>query len=293
MRILLLRKRLREKLSDTLTDEELKQFYNAFDLIGDIAIIKVSDNNLHNAEAVANQIMAIHRKVKTVFAQTSPIRGDFRVRKLRFLAGENKTTTKCRESGCTFLVDVEKTYFSPRLLHEHQRIARLVMGGETVVNMFAGVGCFSVIIAKTVKDAKVYSIDVNPTAFGHMQENVRINRVYGKVFPMLGDSKDIVQTQLQGVADRVLMPLPEKALEYLPVAVSALKKSGGWIHLYLFEHAPRKEEPTEKSRLKVAQKLDALGVNYTFALSRVVRSTGPNWYQTVLDVEVAELPSKF
>jgi tRNA (guanine37-N1)-methyltransferase len=282
-----LRKRLREKLASMLTADEVNHFYNAFDLVGDIAIIKASTSNLQNAETVGKQIMATHRKVKTVFAQTSRISGDFRVRELRFLAGENRATTKCRESGCTFLVDVEKTYFSPRLLHEHQRIARLVGGGEMVVNMFAGVGCFSVLIAKTVNDAKVYSIDVNPTAFGYMQENVRINRVFGKVFPMLGDSKDIVQTQLQGVADRVLMPLPEKALEYLPTAVSALKKSGGWIHLYLFEHAPGKEAPTEKSKLKVAQKLDSLGVSYTFALSRVVRSTGPNWYQTVIDVCVA------
>jgi tRNA (guanine37-N1)-methyltransferase len=293
MRILLLRKRLREKLSDTLTAEVVNQFYNAFDLIGDIAIIKAFNSSIQNAETVAKQIMATHRKVKTVFAQTSRISGDFRVRELRFLAGENRTVTKCRESGCTFLVDVEKTYFSPRLLHEHQRIARLAAGGETVVNMFAGVGCFSVVIAKTVVDAKVYSIDVNPAAVGYMTENVRINRVYGKVFPMLGDSKDIVQTRLQAIADRVLMPLPEKALEYLPAAVSALKKSGGWIHLYLFEHAVGKEDPTEKSKVKVAQKLDSLGVRYEFAFSRVVRSTGPNWYQTVIDVCVAQIQSKF
>ncbi len=279
-----MRKRLREKLSDTLTEKEVNQFYNAFDLIGDIAIIKTSKGSIKNAESVAKQIMAVHKKVKAVFAQASRIGGDFRVRELRFLAGENRTTTKCRESGCTFLIDVEKTYFSPRLLHEHRRIARLVTGGETVVNMFAGVGCFSLVIAKTVNDAKVYSIDVNPAAFGYMTENVRINRVYGKVIPILGDSKDIVQTQLQGVADRVLMPLPEKALEYLPVAVSALKKSGGWIHLYLFEHAVGKDEPTAKSKVKVAQKLNSLGVRYEFAFSRVVRSTGPNWYQTVLDI---------
>ena len=87
-----------------------------------------------------------------------------------------------------------------------------------------------------------------------MEENVKINRVYGKVFPLLGDAKEVIQTQLQGVADRVLMPLPEKALEYLPSAVSALKKSGGWIHYYDFQHAPGKEDPAEKTKLKVAAK---------------------------------------
>ena len=103
-------------------------------------------------------------------------------------------------------------------------------------------------------ETKVYSIDINPTAYQFMQENIRINRVFGRVEPMLGDSKDIVQTQLQGVADRVLMLLPEKALEYLPAAVSALKKTGGWIHYYDFQHAPGKENPSRKNRAEGSRK---------------------------------------
>jgi tRNA (guanine37-N1)-methyltransferase len=282
-----LRKRLREKLSVALPSEELRKVYNSFDIVGNIAIVKVPNENTANAETIAKQIMAVHKNVKTVFLQTSPILGDFRVRELKLLAGENQTSTKHKESGCTFTVDVEKCYFSPRLSHERSRIASLVKSCETVVNMFSGVGCFSIIIAKTVPETKVYSIDVNPTAFQYMVENVKLNRVYGKVFPLLGDSKEVIQAQLQGVADRVLMPLPEKALEYLPCAVSALKKSGGWIHYYDFQHAVGKEDPTEKTRLKVAQKLDSLCVNYAFVYSRVVRSTGPNWYQTVVDIHVA------
>jgi len=288
-----LRKRLRKRLSATLSSAELNLIYNSFDIIGDIAIIKVANGNILNAEKVANQIMTTHRNVKTVFAQSSPILGDFRVRELRLLAGEDKTSTKHKESGCVFAVDVKKCYFSPRLSHERLRIASLVKGGETVVNMFSGVGCFSLVIAKTVSKTKVFSIDVNPIAVQYMEENVRINKVYGKVIPVLGDSKDIINAQLQGQADRVLMPLPEKALEYLPYAVSALKKHGGWIHYYDFQHATGNEKPVEKTKLKVAQKLDSLGVGYIFAFSRVVRSTGPNWYQTALDIQVTSLPSKF
>ena len=288
-----MRKRLREKLSATLPQEELKQIYNSFDIIGDIAIIKTPKDNTQNAEAVAKQIMSIHRGVSAVFAQTSAIMGDFRVRELKLLAGENNTITKHKEGGCTFKVDVEKCYFSPRLSHERARIASLVKSGETVVNMFSGVGCFSIIIAKTAAGTRVYSIDVNPTAYQYMLENVRVNRVYSKVFPLLGDSKDVVNAKLQGVADRVLMPLPEKALEYLPSAVSALKSGGGWIHYYDFQHATASEDPVQKTKMKVAEKLDSLGVGYVFAYGRVVRSTGPNWYQTVLDIQVAGLPSKF
>ena len=286
-----MKKRLRDKLSEALPPEQLGKVYNSFDIIGDIAIIK--HNNLPNAEAVAKQIMNVHRNIKTVLTPITRITGDFRVRELKLLAGENKTLTTHKESGCTFRVDVEKCYFSPRLSHEHLRIAKLVKPGEVVVNMFAGVGCFSIVIAKTVKPVKVYSIDVNPTAVLCMEENIRANCVCGQVFSMLGDSKDIIQAQLQGVADRVLMPLPEKALEYLPYALLALKKTGGWVHYYDFQHAPGKENPVEKTKLMVAQKLESLGVSYVFANSRVMRPTGPNWYQTVLDIQVAALPSKF
>jgi tRNA (guanine37-N1)-methyltransferase len=279
-----LKKRLRDKLSDVLPPDQLGKVYNSFDIIGDIAVIK--HNNLPNAEAVAKQIMNIHRNIKTVLTPVTCITGDFRVRELKLLAGEDKTSTIHKESGCTFRVDVEKCYFSPRLSFEHLRIAKLVAPSEVVVNMFAGVGCFSMLIAKIVNPVKVYSIDVNPTALQYMEENVKINHASRSVVPLLGDSKDIIQAGLQGVADRVLMPLPEKALEYLPFALLALKKTGGWVHFYDFQHALGKEDPAEKTKCMVAKKLDSLKVSYWFANSRVMRPTGPNWYQTVLDIEV-------
>jgi tRNA (guanine37-N1)-methyltransferase len=288
-----LRKRLREKLSVTLPAETLSKIYNSFDVIGDIAIIKIPPSNISSAEKVAKKIMAVHRNIRTVLTPVTPIAGDFRVRELKLLAGENKTNTIHKESGCIFMVDVAKTYFSPRLSFEHQRIASLVKRSETVVNMFAGVGCFSILIAKTVSPVKVYSIDINPTALECMEKNVKINKVQDNVFPILGDSKDIISSQLGGLADRVLMPLPEKALEYLPYALSALKPSGGMIHYYDFQHAPGKENPIMETKTIVSKKLDDLGVSYMFANSRVMRPTGPNWYQTVLDIQVDTLPNKF
>lgn len=285
-----MRKRLKEKLTQ-LPSEERNKVYSSFDIIGDIAIIK--HNNVQNPEAIAKQILSINKNVKTVFTPATRITGDFRVRKLKLLAGENKTITTHKESGCIFKVDVEKCYFSPRLSHEHSRIAELASPSEVVVNMFAGIGCFSIALAKKQSQIKVYSIDVNPVAFEYMQENVKLNRVFERVVPILGDSRDIVEGQLRGVADRVLLPLPEKALEYLVVALSALKKSGGWIHYYDFQHAIGKEDPIEKTKLKIAEKLDGLSIRYAFVASRVMRPTGPNWYQTVVDIWVAELPSKF
>ena len=281
-----MRKRLRKTLSNVLYPEDIGKIYNSFDIVGDIAIIKLPSTSSVSPQTAAKAIMTRHRNVKTVLLQTSPVAGDLRLRRLTHVAGENKTSTVHREFGCLFSVDVARSYFSPRLSHERIRIAGIVKPNETVVNMFAGVGCFSIIIAKKVNTSKVFSIDVNPAAIKFMQENIRLNRVYGKVIPLLGDAKEIINSRLQRVADRVLMPLPEKAREYLPYAVSALKTSGGWIHYYGFEHATKAENPLEKAKLKVASTLDASGVNFEVPFVRVVRSTGPNWFQLVADVHV-------
>ena len=261
-------------------------FYNAFDIIGNIAIFKLPDSSAAKADAVARAIMNRHKNVKTVFTQTSAVTGDFRLRNLMFVAGENRTYTVHKESGCSFAVDVSSCYFSPRLLHERMRIARLVYPDEVVINMFAGVGCFSIIIARHAQARKVFSIDLNPAAVKFMEENIRLNRVYGKVVSLKGDAKTIINASLRRCADRVLMPLPEKAITFLPSALSALKTSGGWLHVHNFERAASPVAPEEKVRRKVGSALAALDVDFEIPFVRVVRSTGQNWFQLVADVQI-------
>ncbi len=282
-------KRLRKTFAESVSADGSVGVYGSFDIIGDLAITKMPRVSPAGTEEVAKAIMAVNKGVKAVFIQTSAVAGDFRVRGLTHVAGECRTRTLHKESGCVFAVDVETCYFSPRLLHERQRIAQLVQLNGTVVNMFAGVGCFSIIIAKRQPTTKVYSIDINPTAVQFMKENIRVNRVFNKVIPMLGDAKEIIENHLQRCADRVLMPLPEKAYEYMSCAVSALKPSGGWIHIHAFEHAAKSEDPAERVRQKVAERLSNLSGDFEVPLVRVVRSTGPNWWHLVADVHVRRI----
>ncbi|MEM2910947.1 MAG: class I SAM-dependent methyltransferase family protein [Candidatus Bathyarchaeia archaeon] len=288
-----MKKRLRKILEERLPPEELAYVYNSYDIIGDIAIVRLNETSRKYGQIIAEAVMKVHRNVRTVLAQISPVYGEFRLRKLEHIAGENKTITVHRESGCLLSVDVEKCYFSPRLFHERLRVSKQVKSGEIVVNMFAGVGAFSIIIAKHSNAGKIYSIDINPAAVKYMHENIRLNRVYGKVIPMEGDAKDIIQERLCHLADRVLMPLPEKAFQYLPYALSALKMDGGYVHYYDFEHADRSEIAVEKVKAKVGGKLEGLSVNFEIPFGRVVRTTGPNWYQIVLDIFVSGKSGKF
>jgi len=116
--------------------------------VGDIAIVRLKEASEESGLKIAQTVMGIHKNVKTVLAQTNAVSGEFRLRKLRYLDGEKKTSTIHKESGCQFSVDVEKCYFSPRLSWERMRLAKLAEKGEIVVNMFAGVGCFSIVMAK-------------------------------------------------------------------------------------------------------------------------------------------------
>jgi len=279
-------KNLKSILKEKLTPEELSSLIKSYDVIGDIAVIRVPENLRTQSRIIAEAVMQTHRHVKTVLRQASAVSGEFRLRRLEWVMGVKKTETVHREFGCVFRVDLEKSYFSPRLSHERMRIARLVKPDECVVNMFAGVGCYSIVMARHSEAEKIYSIDVNPFAIRYLRENIRLNRVDARVVPLHGDAKRVVTEKLMGVADRVLMPLPEKAYEYLDCALSALKSSGGNIHYYDFAHAGKGERPIEKVKARVSERLRGLGVRFDLPLARVVRTTGPNWYQVVVDINV-------
>jgi len=266
---------------------ELRLLSNSYDIVGDIAVIRVSEVLEPRVHTVAEVILQTQKHVKTVLHQVGPVAGDFRLRELEWVAGEKKTETVCKEFGCVFRVDLENCYFSPRLSYERVRIAKLVQPNEVIVNMFAGVGCYSIIIAKHSCPEKIYSIDLNPIAVQFLKENARLNRVETHVQPILGDAKKIIEERLRRIAERVIMPLPEKAFEYLDSAVLALKPKGGFIHYYDFEHSAKNESALEKTGKKVSKKLRTLGINFEIRASRVVRTTGPNWHQVALDIKAS------
>ncbi len=280
---------LKSVLADKLQPWELKLLYKSYDVIGEIAVIRVPDTLINRSKIIAEAIMQTQKRVKTVLRQASSVKGDLRLRKLVWVAGEKKTETVHKEHGCLFKVDLERCYFSPRLSYERMRISQQVQPDEVIVNMFSGVGCYSIIIARHSAAEKIYSIDVNPAAVQYMRENVRLNKVGERVIPIEGDAKKVIEESLQDVADRVLMPLPKRAYEYLDYAVVALKPAGGWIHYYDFEHARKGESSVEKVKAKVVEKLRNFNVNFEASFARIVRTTGPNWYQVALDVNLKRI----
>ena len=279
---------MKSLLEEKLSPEDAAVIYKSYDVIGDIAVVRIPIQVLHHSEAIAEALMIQHKHVKSVWRQSGPVSGDFRLRDLELIGGEEKVETVHKEHGCLFKVNIKTCYFSPRLAFERLRIAGLVKEGSVVVNMFAGVGCYSIVIAKHSKVSKVYSIDVNVAAVEYMRENILLNKVVGKVIPIVSDARSVIERDLRGKADRVLMPLPEKAHEYLDSAVSAVKSPEGRIHYYGFEHANKEEDPIEKAKVRAAGILQKLGAKFSIGLGRVVRQTGPNWHQLAVDILVSK-----
>jgi tRNA (guanine37-N1)-methyltransferase len=279
---------LKKRLGEIFELWELKNIGKSYDIIGDIAVVRISETMEHKAKEIAEVVLQSNPHVKTVVCQTGPVTGELRLRRLEWLAGEKKTETVHREFGCLFKVDLEKCYFSPRLSFERMRVAKQVITGEVVVNMFAGVGCFSILIAKLANPLKVYSVDMNPDAIRFMEENIRLNKARYIIETVEGDAKEIVIKRLLNIADRVLMPLPEKAFEYLDYALTALKPTGGKIHYYDFVHAEKGVDPIKEVEKKVSEKLGNINVNFECTFGRVVRPIGPRWFQVVLDINVHE-----
>ena len=156
-------KMLKKALANILTENESQQLISAFDQIGSIIIVRIPDSLISKKKIIGETLLEQVKTTKSVFFQSSPVEGDFRTRNLEILAGDDKTETEYKESGCRFIVDVEKTFFSPRLSTERERISNLVSDNETIVNMFGGIGMFSILSAKK-KSCIVYNIDINPDA---------------------------------------------------------------------------------------------------------------------------------
>jgi tRNA (guanine37-N1)-methyltransferase len=271
-------------LGSELPPNVLASLPHSIDFIGDIAVVEIVSELESYKRVIGEAILKANKRVKTVLAKSGAVSGVYRLRPFETIGGHARTKTVHKEYGCIFHVDLAQAYFSPRLSYEHSRVALLVGPGETIVDMFAGVGPFSILIAKKHEDVSVHAIDVNPDAFEYLKKNVLANRVEAKVKPFLGDARQIVNEKLKGVSDRVIMNLPEKAIEYIDVACKSTRPEGGVIHYYEFSNMPNPLEAAKNRLSEAITQTDRDLVQITTA--RIVRGIAPFTYQVVVDAEI-------
>jgi len=222
--------RLKEALKGKLTPKEIEKL-RGFDIVGDIAIMEVSPELFKKRKLIAQTLLKLTPWVHVVAKKKGGHVGKYRKQPLEIVAGEKRKTTIHREHGLEFALNIETCYFSPRLSTERWRIAQQVKPNETVLVMFSGVAPFVLVIAKHTQAYRVYGIEANPDANKYAVENVKRNKLGHKVVLIKGDvRKAMPRMQF----DRIVMAWPQRADEYLDLALKHVKK-GGIIHFYDFQ----------------------------------------------------------
>ncbi|MBA3044559.1 methyltransferase, partial [archaeon] len=184
-----------------------------WELVGDVLILKipkeVEEQEKKFVGIYAKEIISQEKKIAEIYADVlnaktvvkdEGIIGRNRKPKIKVLYGSS-TETVHKENKIRFKLDVSKTMFSSGNIDERIRTAYLSNENETVVDMFAGIGYFSVPMGVYSRPKKIFAYDLNPDAYHYLMENINLNNVQSIVKPVLSDSRNADEN----VADRVIM----------------------------------------------------------------------------------------
>jgi tRNA (guanine37-N1)-methyltransferase len=256
----------------------------SYDVIGDIILIKLPKHLLKYKTEIGNALLTTNKNVHVV-CLANPVSGELRTRNIEILAGEKRTRTTHIEYGATFAVDIQTTYFSPRLATERKRIADLVQPGETVVDMFAGVAPFSIMIAKYAHPTIVYAVDKNKDAIAYAHQNIKRNKVLDKVEVIHADAKKF-HTRLPAVyADRIIMNLPFSAHMFFPYA---LQIAADTCTIHYYDILNEENIPGRIDRLKDIT--HEHNMTFTSTTIRKIKTYSPREFYMGIDIRTKRTP---
>lgn len=270
---------LKESLKGFLSETELASVPSGWQILGDIIIVGIPEILEDKKMRIAEALLSMYPRCRTVVRDFG-IEGQFRQPKRELLLG-SKTETIHKEHGCFFKQDVTKVMYSKGNLEERKRMSKLGKG-EIVVDMFAGIGYFSIPMAVHSRPKKIISIEINPESFVYLKENIKLNKVEEIFVPICGDCSKFAP---EGTADRVLMGYVGTTHYYLEPAIKSLKKSGGILHYH--ETVPeslartRPQERIEKAACTLGKKVEILETH-------IIKKYSPGVLHVVVDARIFE-----
>ena len=269
-----------ELLKDKLSEEEIEELKKSFDIIGDVVIVEIpEDLEAHKKEI--GQATLQFTKRKTVYMKKSAVKGVTRVRELELIAGEDNPITIHKEHGTRLKLDVKNVYFSPRLATERKRVQEACEDGEEILDMFAGIGPFPIVIAHE-KNVNITAVDINEYAIKYLNENIKLNKLApnAHITAICGDTNEVALNELKGKKfNRLIMNLPGLAPEFLDLAVS-LCKDGGVIHYYEFSDGF--SQGIERAQIACEKQNKEVEILNT----RKVKSSSPGMWHVAIDCKV-------
>ena len=264
-----------ELLEDELSSEEIENLKTSFDTIGDVVILEIPDDLVPKKKIIGKATLDFTKR-KAIYMKKSAVHGTIRIRDLELIAGEDDPVTIHKEHGTRLKLNVKEVYFSPRLATERKRVSDSVRDGETILDMFCGIGPFPIVIAKNNK-VNITGVDINENAIKYFKENIRLNKLEN-IEAICGDVRD-VSTSFKMKFDRIIMNLPGLAYDFLDVAMNLIEDEG-IINYYEFSDG---YEQGKKRLIDAASKENK---NVEIINTRKVKSTSPNEWHISIDARI-------
>lgn len=249
--------------------------------IGTVVMIKLSDE-LKQHQEIIGKVYANVLGCTTVLNDVGGISGVYREPFVEVISGSSITETIHTENGIRFKLDPQKIMFSSGNMAERRRMATISNRHETVVDLFAGIGYFTLPMAVYSKPKKVFACEINPLAYRYLCTNVVLNHVTDVVEPLLGDNRKIAP---KDCANRVIHGYLKEPQVFLSVSLECLRNQSGVLHYH--EVVPAESIP--KMPLK---HIETAAKNYHRSVEllkvNVIKSYAPGVDHVVLDVRIVE-----
>lgn len=244
--------------------------------VGDVLLLRLPDA-LEPHEAQVAEVYADVLDARAVL-QVEGAEGELREPRTRHLFGDEDTETTHREDGLAFRLDPAEVLFSAGNHHERHRLTDQVEPGERVVDLFAGIGYFTLPLARA--GAEVVACEKNPPSAAYLRQNATLNDLADWVEVREGDAREVAPT---GVADRVLMGVFPGTRAFVPTALAALAPEGGTLHYHTTAPEPDACQAAWRE-LATHPRLVEAPVEAELVQARRVKSYAPNVAHVVLDV---------
>ena len=206
------------------------QLPSGYHLIGHVALLHIDDQLYPYAELLGKVTLEYEPRIKSVAIKSGPTSDIIRTPNYTLVAGNPSTITTHTENGVVFRVDPLRLTFSGGNRTERIKMPLKVKPEEIVVDMFSCVGQFALHIAKNSLVSKVIAIEINPVAYGFLLENIALNKLEDKVYPILGDCRLV---NLTHEATRIVMGYLHDTIDYFPYALEMLTPNGGIVHMHM------------------------------------------------------------
>ncbi|CAF5035250.1 unnamed protein product [Rotaria sp. Silwood1] len=225
-----------------------------------------------------------------------PIRNDdFRSPNTRLVLG-NDPWIHLVENGIKFSYNVDKSMFCAGNNTERMRMGRISCVNETIVDLYAGIGYFTLPFLVHGHARHVYACEWNPDSMEALRRNLQANHIDDDRYTLLlGDNQ---LTCPVGVADRCNLGLIPSSEASWPIACRALRSEGGRLHVHGVVNT--KQETHDQWSENVRQHIETImrnihheENNYKCEIEHIerVKPYGPHLDHLVVDLLLTKISS--